>query len=665
MNPENPFSKNANAYQRVRGIQRHKETILKSQKKFTAIEGETGGSLAEEIESLLKNADLLPESTEKSEVSDDLLQELDTEIAKVREGMTDDQMKKQESLAYSQLLAFMRKRNTLQKTRTKVDEKIDNLIRAVHADKNLREQTGSWERISAYEDAVEGIDGKILDEAKENPVAYQAHWLLQIREWKRMYEENGLIETEAIKEQTRKVMDDARRKLEGTNGVVTLLGPTGSGKSVLAKKIGDHFSPNGEYEFVSAHPKMTAFDLIQRMGIVVEQLDPVEIPRKIKEAQKRYTAENPDTTGEEMDRELETIADVITGRAKEKTFETKPILEAIGRAQKEGRIVVIDEFNYLPPETLAALNDILSNKDNPSGFGVVLTGNVGEEYLKRQALDPAFINRVLSGTVQYEFPPQEIDAPLDGSIKSTDALQSGENTADRDLYQIAMTQLVDTKGNLLAPKDSLRQVWDFVRICSLAQKMAQGKDFRSLGLSAPVGVSAMQFKSVFLSFRSINQVVREWKLGGYRQPLDWHIYDTIIRPASIYAPKEAAELVYLFRDWGGFLQGDSWDPIEVEPTQWRIAGLDGVKKPKSVTAKLTAFSPAELVEAVSGYRLPEVSETEEAIDRQEQKEYEMAMAEFERVAVELEKELNDFPFETLQRLCEVRANEGMAEKAQA
>ena len=658
---DNPFiSPESAAYQKLRGLERHREVAERSAKELSSLMSEDGSSLVQEIEELLKNADRVSGQSEETDESNNRLKELEAEIRRVQEGMTPEQVREQERKSFAQLKDFLRDRRRLLKIKEGVRAKTDELIRAVHGNKKLRAQTGAWEKISAFEDAADDMDKKIFDRAKENPVAFQAHWLMRMREWKKGYETFGLIETDAIERQTRNVMHDARRKLEGTNGVVTLLGPTGSGKTVLAKKIGVQFSSDGQYEFVSAHPKMTAFDLIQRMGIVVEQLDPAEVPQKVKEAKIRYAEEHPDLSPEDLDRGLETIASVIEGRAKEKTFETKPILEAIGRAQRDGRIVVIDEFNYLPPETIAALNEILSNKDNPPGFGVVLTGNVGEAYIKRQVLDPAFINRVLSGTVQYEFPPQEIDSALDGAIKGADELEAGEKTYDRDLYQIAVTQLADTQSNVLAPKEALQQVWDFIRICSLTQKMAQGKDFRSLGLNVGVGVSAMRFASVFLSFRNINQVVREWKLGGFRQPLDWYIYDTLIRPAAVYAPKEAAEIMYLFRDWGGFFSDKTWDKIEVDPMQWRITGHEGIKAPKGAKVPLKAFQPAEVVEAVSGYRLPEEPVAEvEVEERKGMKAYETMLAETERAIIEWEREITASAYTSLERLCALRDTEGM------
>lgn len=648
---QNPFAPQE-AYQRLRGLERQKAAI----ESVDTLLAKKAGDVVSDIENLIAAAGLETAPSETDAAETGVATKILAEMEEIQSELGEEQLEAEKVRAQKQLENFLSEWRRLRKTERTVRHKTEEFIRIVHTDPKLRSSARTWESISSFEAKADDIRDLIEDKAHEDPVAFKAYWLLKMREWKRDFEKNGIIETDAIKDQTRHVMHDARRKLEGTNGVVTLIGPTGSGKTVLAKKIGAQFSPAGEYEFVSAHPKMTAFDLIQRMGIVVEQLNPTEVPAKIKDAQKAYAEENPEMDQKELARELETIAEIMTGRAKEKTFETKPILEAIGRAQKEGRIVVIDEFNYLPPETLAALNEVLSNKTNAPGFGVVLTGNIGEEYLKRQPLDPAFINRVLSGTVKYEFPPQDIDTAFDDSIK--DIAEEGGTPPSRDLFQIGMTQLADSQGNLLAPENAMRDVWDFSRIFSLTQHMAQGKDFRSLGLDAPQGTGAMKFKSVLLSFRNMNQVVREWKLDGFRKPLDWYIFDTIVRPAAVYAPREAAELMYLFRDWGGFFKGEEWDAIEVDPTNWRIAGIERVKTPRSKKPALVPYQTAAVVEAISGERLPEDTGALESAEREERErktEVERVLAAMEATLTKMERETEKDAYAMLEQLCAQRA----------
>jgi hypothetical protein len=436
----------------------------------------------------------------------------------------------------------------------------------------------------------------------------------------------------------------------------------------MAKKIASTFGKDGKYEFVSAHPKMTVDDLIERMGIVVESTPVEKVPELIKEAQERFRQEHRvirkdqdeagtgelqqgDLTEEEMEASLALIADVLASRESQKVLETKKVLEAVGRAAKDGSIVVIDEFNYLPPDTLAAINDLLSGGTGvKEGFGVIFTGNIGKEYLKRQLLDPAFVNRILAGTVEYAFPPQELDLTFGKAVRSRVELEGGKEVPDRDLFQIALTQLVDNKGNLLAPENTLEKTWDLTRIIALTQKLSSGKDFRDLGLnsSATQGVTAFKFENVFLSFRNINQVVREWKLGGFTKPLDAYVFENIIRPAAVVNKKEAAQLYYLFSTWGGMFEGHHWNEIRVNSTTWNIAGLDKVGAMERSDIELHPFLPSEVVEAMSGKKLPsfdtlDAVRSEEAEDRARGAENEKFLANVEASVAKLKEQFEKEP----------------------
>jgi len=637
------MSSRAESYQQLRGLERHQEAEKHAfSEEAVAYKSKLDALLEQRNRLVQKKGEERSEAEQKEDELDQLIADLRQELG------GEEEVKTLAREARAALWQFMRQRRELLNIREKLDTEVKELIRAVHASAE-KESALVWREISRYEAEIAKTDEMIEELARKNPVAFQAHWLLRLREHKRQFEESGIIETPAIRQQTEKLMSDTRRKLEGTNGVVALLGPTGSGKTVLARKLAAAFSPHGEYEFVSGHPKMTAEDLIERLGITVASTPPEKVPEFIALAQERFRAEHPELSGEELKTQLDLIADIVSGREKQKVLESKKILEAVGRAAAEGKIVVIDEFNYLPPDTLAALNDLLSAKPGvkvKKGFGVIFTGNIGKEYLKRQPLDPAFVNRILSGTVEYAFPPQELNAALDESIKSNEELASGEVPLKRDLYQIAVTQLLDKRGNLLAPEQALRQVWDLTRIVSLAQQISAGKDFRDLGLNIPgtQAVTAMKFEQIFLSFRNLNQIVREWKQDGFTKPLDWYVFANVIRPAAVISPKEAAELYYLFGNWGGMFVGDAWKNIQVDSATWKIYGADKVPEIKPKKMSLKHFLPSEVVRAVSGMDLPPFVESEvEGASKTEEEKNESAMADMERAVYTFRQEFEKQP----------------------
>lgn len=616
------------AYQHIRGLQRHEVMVRKVEESIKNLKDED----ALDIDALLAERGRLlgvDSAPEASAVEEKDLRVQARELAS--QLGTEEEVKELAQEADFLLQKFMRSRKRIVQINGQLLEAVEKLVRRAHASAQ-KESSQLWRTIARYETEIAKTNTLLDEAAEKNPIAFQAHWLLKLREQKKQFDQTGVIETDAIAQQIAKLMDDVHRKLEGTNGVVALLGPTGSGKSVIAKKIASAFSPKGEYEFVSAHPKMTADDLIERMGIVVESTPAEKIPALVKKVQEQFKKEQPDLEPDALKDQLGMIEDVMLRRESQKVLETKKVLEAVGRAARDGKIVVIDEFNYLPPDTLAALNDLLAGgSDVQKGFGVIFTGNIGKEYLKRQALDPAFINRILSGTVEYGFPPQELNKAFSNSILSREQQGEKQERVDRDLYQIALTQLLDAKGNLLAPEGTLESIWDLARIIALSQQIASGKDFRDLGLDSPAtqGVTAMQFESVFLSFRNLNQVVCEWKLDGYTKPLEWYVFTDIIRPASVLNPKEAAQLFYLFDP---MFSGEYWKNISVDSTTWRMTGINKIKEPATSETELKPYLPSEVVEAISGRQLPsfETLESPETVDdsmREREREREMARME--------------------------------------
>ena len=678
-------TKEREAYQHFRGLERHKDT----QDSANPV-----AELSEEIATLLKASGM--ETLSDSEEGQNVLEnELASLLEEAKERAGEERIGVLKEDAEGRLNDFLSTLRKYRNAESAVKEKIHTFIRELYAGgTNKREQAGIWRQVANLEALPAKIEEAIAQESRKSPEAFKAFWLLELRNLKRQFEKDGIMETPWLRSYTEKLMADVRRKMEGTNGVVVLLGPTGSGKTVAAKKMAKELSSDGKFEFVSAHSKMTPEDLLFRMGIAVDSIEVSDVPRLVIQAQEQYQKENPDVTPEELKHGKQMIKNILEKRAATPFMITKRVFESVARAAKEGRIVVIDEFNYLPPETLAVLNNLLSVKAGSQGnitigdkveefvvkegFGVIFTGNVGEAYLKRQKLDPALVNRILTGIVEYSYPPQEIDKSFHNSTLTNDEIKEGKTSEpNRNLFQINLTHLVDTKGNLVAPEHALDEIWNFSRVIALIEKLSAGKDFRSLGLDSPVtqGVSSFKFEMIFPSFRNLNQVTREWKLDGFTKPLNWYVFQNIIRPASVIAPKEAAQLFYLFKDWGGMFDGESWNEVDVDPTTWRIGGLDRVSEPKEGAPKLRHYSTDDVVEAFSGMEVPSyedlklVSSDEgtriSAKEQLRQQEMEKNTSEMEAEIAILERELKEDPLHRIIELLETICGESAQAKVTA
>ena len=467
--------------------------------------------------------------------------------------------------------------------------------------------------------------------ARENPQAFITHWIMKLRGWRREYDETGIITTPNVERVYGAIRDRVQRALNDENkvGVFTLLGETGTGKTAAARRIASEFSGEHGYEFIQAHSRMVPEELITRFGLTVHEVDPAKAPEMIAAAQEQFVKEHPNIEEEEKNLAFQTIAEVVKKSISQKQFETETIMEPVARAAQEGKIVIIDEFNYLSPETLASLNAFLAAEPGKNGvfsiggkkeqflvqkgFGIIFTGNIGKNFIGRNQLGRAQINRILSDVYEYQYPAQEINKPFAEAVTDN---TSSEQGYERDLFDSAVTLLADKKGNVSAPPDALETVWNTVRAFSIVQRLAGGEDFRSLGID-PEGrmeqMMSFRFESIALSFRQLNSVVEAWRSEGFSRPLDYYLYDMIIRPAFVIAPKEAAQIFYVFNKWGGLFNESVWDSIRVNYDDWSIEGLKMIDEKKLThTPHIISHQLSDVARAISGQSIPAYQEFEQS-----------------------------------------------------
>lgn len=633
-------------YQRARSLVRHLEAVGMSEETSRAAR-----ELVTELEGLLG-----VKMSEQPRSDSDLLKQ---ELAGLKFNLGDeyDTLETEAKMALSKFGHVYFK---VRKIQAKLQEELNKRMSKI-------DSAHDGQAIHASRTSLDRSESLLEELAEKNPISLKAYRLLWIREQKRNYATTGIIETPQLRQHNDALLTEALRMASANNNVVTLMGPTGTGKTALAKKIAYELaqfhtikskeSDDKEplYYFVSAHSRMTPEDLLERDALTVQDSPlPSEVAQEISREIFQYRENSPELSPEQLSSGEEIIRDLILRRSSSSVMITKKVLAEVGKAADKGKPVIIDEFNYLPPETLAALNDLLSGEHEP-GFKVIFTGNpVSQGYIGRKGLDSALINRILSGLIPYDFPPQELQKSFSASIFDPMAEVDSEATnqdkvPDRDLFQIACLQLVDENGNLYAPDNVFEQVWDLARAFAMAQRLASKKDSH-LNDVVPAGDSqdnhAFQFDSVFLSFRNLNTVIEAWKNDGYTKPLGWYVTKIILSPASVVASEDAAQLAYLFFEAVPSLRHDlEMGQLNINHERWSMSGLEKVTVTNDFLPSSRYYTTDEVVESLFGKKLPSyetLGTTQDTADEADEARREAEASELFDKYTELKKRFDGF-----------------------
>ncbi len=301
--------------------------------------------------------------------------------------------------------------------------------------------------------------------------------------------------------------------------------------------------------------------LKKKMGISEEIYGETQ---KETEAEKRKREEEEEEVKLIADYFLETLREEKEGKVSGQV-ETKFFAGPLVKAAKEGRILIIDEANYIPPQLLASLNEILSNPragreitvpytgevvEIQEGFGIIMTGNITfdsiKRYRERYEIDPALKDRVKF--IEFNTPPMETD-------RSKDYKESGE----RDLFLIALAALADDKGNLVLPggEKSLLKIWRLCQAFKLFQDNFAGRSVVDY-VDATGAKYTLALEKNHASMRKLINILREWKKYGMRYELDWYVWKELIEPA-LTEPQEAAYFYQILQNLYDFFSSEGWD----------------------------------------------------------------------------------------------------------
>jgi MoxR-like ATPase len=651
----NPQDKYKEAYEKLlqkRGLERHKEVEGVSKKEVNY--QERISQLNEIVSKLRKTIEKKEEFKEHGleegkEVSfeDEREQTLENEIKVINEylaslNLTEEQIKAVKSASWKRFYSFMKKRNELLKAIKKIEDEINRMT--VEYNEASKDSTKNIlnELIEEYDKGRKEIENLLENELPaENPESFLAHALLKIREYKKQLP-SGIIETPYVRNQKERI-----KKALKINRLAGLLGETGTGKTLLARKIAQELSPDGKYEFIPGHKFTTKEDLLYYYGIDVRKIEPEKIPEIIKDIKEKYRKEHQDLSKEELEKNLRDIEEVFKGQAQQAEMITKMFEAGALKAAQEGRIVIIDEFNYIPPAVLGSLNALLEAKPGQlvsiggqsvevkPGFGVILTGNITKvdiqgRYLGREKIDPALVNRLNSGLIEYGSLPQA-QVSFQESILTQEKFKKEEKIFNRELFQIALSILADEKGNLSGSADLLEKCWNLSEEFSMLQKIYAGEKLET-GVKLPGGQNIV-LKEYAISNRTFRSVLEHWKNDNFKYPIDWYVYDNLIRPSSLISPSEAGQMFIVLKQRGMFFQDPVWDILKASSPHYKIEGIEEIERNKNdflnkiqkTEKEIKFFTSQEVAEAFLGIKMPQLEEIEvvkkEILDKQKIERY--------------------------------------------
>jgi MoxR-like ATPase len=549
------------------------------------------------------------------------------------------------SKSWSRLIKFMRERKKLLEN-IELNENQIEVLYEIYRETPIDQGSVRLEilrQIDTIEAEIKKLKSELKDLTFENPEGFLANALLRIRELKSQLS-SEIVETEEVT----KIKEAAINRLREKR-IIALVGETGTGKTRLAIKIAQELS--GDYEFVPCHKYTTREDLFGSLGIVVKEVKPESIPDLQEAAIKAYYTQkgvSPEDLPSHIRQEIEeSIKDVVKRQASYRMMETEFIPAGVLKAAEEGKIVILDEFNFLPPEVLSGLNALIEAKRGQKvsiagreievkpGFGVILTGNLTqaavERYIGRQKLDAAFVGRLNSGLIEYKSLPQA-NVSFVESVISQEDYERGKIIPPRDLFQVAIAILADERGNISGPSNLLEQAWNLSVEFGFLQRVYAGEETAKL-----LGGADVILHKYPISMRTFRDVLEHWRRDNFRYSLDWYIYETLIRPASLIDPSEAGKIFLLLKGRGLFFVHSKWNElIEVNPTNYNLKIKGEINKELfRVEKEIYFFTPQEVAEAFMGMKMPELKESEvvqrRLVDKERMERYVELKRRFEAV----------------------------------
>lgn len=446
-----------------------------------------------------------------------------------------------------------------------------------------------------------------------SPESFLAARVADMRALRRDYDRGRIVKVPYVQE---KITEMTEALAKGK--VVFVSGETGIGKTEVARIASRKFCGQDPL-VVRGYAGMSADELFGHMALTTDREEHVKAIRKdIDVALKTFQDVAKNVT---LEQEIELIQAVL---AKNSSTISTYILGAIYRAAQEGRTVIIDEANYIPPELIASLNDILTKRPGEKinvqqdgippievkeGFGIIFTGNVNppsgplaKRYIGRHQFDLAFQDRM--SMVPYSYLPQAVEGnPKDFSPEQKQLFMVALTTAlippPKQSTGEVLEKLESRYGTCFLPggEKGIDTLWRLSKFAAVTQRAFAGevRDGDAHGFSVN-GTSVGHQPSVSLSPRAFMRVIESWRDDGFQKELDHYLAKDLLQRAL--DPKDKAYLYQLARFFG-FFEGPGWDKkpdYDAAPTR----GVFSFSLPTNPSNRAEIVPARKAIEAIYG-----------------------------------------------------------------
>jgi MoxR-like ATPase len=520
------------------------------------------------------------------------------------------------SLRWKNLSRAMKTEAALERERGRIVEYETGILKQMIAKKDAGRPVSTERTLlgkaAEKERTLDTADEKLK---KSSPEAWYGLNLKELKEYKEQLESGKIVETDYVRKQAEEVVTHVR-----AGQPVFIHGHLGSGKTELAFHVAREYLGK-EALIISGSKHTSPAELYGHQVLNMREVDPDESEKRYKDFLKsannemtKWKGENPKAKEKEIDRQFDLIKSGLQERL---AYEYRSgtvsdyFMGQVYQAMKEGRPIILDEVNAIPHDVLISLNHLLTRKAGDviriqqnsgsevkiaEGFGFILTGNINEggsdRYVMRQDLDPAFLSRL--HLMKHDYLPQV-------KIGTLDEASAGDGKGGKnELFELMASRVMDKNGNVEIPEGEMRKLWNLAKAARATEDNFSGGSvdnsqlFRQGG-----GTKAFDYrlKEGVLSIRGIDRIITAWQNDGYRNELDYYVFNEFVNQPTKLSDK--AYLYQLFKDQYGFFQGKNWEQNPDYGSKGIVSSFK-VKSPENPAPKIDFMGPRQVVDTVFG-----------------------------------------------------------------